>query len=166
MSFKSQIQDRMQRLQEIGAALPEKIQEAQTIAAEWAVKVASDATPPNADSEISGTKTRSGSLKARWAEDSQTESERRGDDYVVALANNAHYAGYVNDGHRVDKHFVPGLMLNPDSGMLEKVPPEMGGIIVGTKTTYVPGLYMKEKAAEEYEKQLAAQLGRMLDDVK
>jgi hypothetical protein len=58
------------------------------------------------------------------------------------------YASYVNDGHRVDKHFVPGLIVN--GGLLERVDEDVGGIVVGTKTQYVKGLYMKEKAIGKY----------------
>jgi hypothetical protein len=33
---------------------------------------------------------------------------------------------------------------------LERVDPNVGGIIVGTKTARVPGLFMKEKAIGKY----------------
>jgi hypothetical protein len=49
----------------------------------------------------------------------------------------------------MDKHFVPGLMV--DAGMLQKAPAGVStGLVVGTRTTYVPGLYMKEKAIGKY----------------
>ena len=46
------------------------------------------------------------------------------------LNNNMQYASYVNDGHRVDKHFVPGLIIN--GNLLERSPDGSGGLIVGT----------------------------------
>jgi hypothetical protein len=48
----------------------------------------------------------------------------------------------------MDRHFVPGLVINGD--YIEKSADGKGGLIVGTKTTYVKGLYMKEKAIGKY----------------
>ncbi|MFR2781274.1 MAG: hypothetical protein ACLTBL_09905 [Clostridium sp.] len=64
------------------------------------------------------------------------------------LNNHMQYASYVNDGHRVDKHFVPGLIKN--GSLLERSPDGSGGLMVGTKTTYVKGKYMKQKAIGKY----------------
>lgn len=61
------------------------------------------------------------------------------------------YASYVNDGHRLDKHFVPGLIIN--NGKLERLDGEWAGvmgIMVGTKTSYVKGKYMRQKAIGRY----------------
>lgn len=66
------------------------------------------------------------------------------------LNNDKQYASFVNDGHRMDRHFVPGLVINPGSGLLEFNPDGTGGIVVGTRTAYVPGLFMVDKAVEEY----------------
>ena len=62
------------------------------------------------------------------------------------------YASYVNDGHRMDKHFVPGLYLNETSGLLEYDPGKRSevGMMVGTKTKYVEGLHMTDAATETY----------------
>jgi hypothetical protein len=49
----------------------------------------------------------------------------------------------------MDKHFVPGLIIN--GGMLERAADgDDGGIMVGTKTSYVKGLYITNKARKEY----------------
>lgn len=76
---------------------------------------------------------------------------------MTALANNQEYASYVNDGHRLDKHFVPGLYVDGD-GLLSRDPGRPGGMMVGTRTSYVPGLYMKEKAGERYRETVEAEL--------
>ena len=47
---------------------------------------------------------------------------------------------YVNDGHRMDKHYVPGLYVD-DDGLLSYDPAGDVGMMVGTKTKYVDGLY-------------------------
>ena len=58
------------------------------------------------------------------------------------LNNHMQYASYVNDGHRVDKHFVPGLIKN--GSLLERSPDGSGGLMVGTKTTYVKEIHEAE----------------------
>lgn len=112
-----------------------------------AVRVATENTPPNG-AWISGTNTRSGNMAQHWETDSQTVPVMVGNSAKTVLANNMQYASYVNDGHRMDKHFVPGLIKNGD--MLERVDPSVGGIMVGTKTKYVEGLHMKQKAIGKY----------------
>lgn len=77
---------------------------------------------------------------------------------MTVLANDKEYASYVNDGHRMDRHFVPGLYINPSSGLLEYDPSAKVGIVVGTKTSYVPGIHMVDAAIEEYRKTLKSEL--------
>ena len=114
-----------------------------------AVEKAAELTPPTMD-DLKGTNTQTGALKQRWAADSVTKPQKKGNDYETILANNMEYASYVNDGHRMDRHFVPGLVINEEAGMLEYNPDKEGGVVVGTKTAYVEGLFMTEKAIEEY----------------
>lgn len=131
-----------------------EVAEAATIEA---VRVAAENTPPNGTS-IAGTNTRSGQMAEHWELDSQTKPVMTGSSAQTVLANNKQYASYVNDGHRVDKHYVPGLINN--GGLLERVDPDAGGIMVGTKTTYVPGLYIKEKAIGKYRSVVRKELDR------
>ena len=97
-------------------------------------------------------------MAQHWATDSQTSPVFTGGSVRTALANNMQYSSYVNDGHRMDKHFVPGLIIA--GGMLQEEPDGEGGIMVGTKTTYVPGLYMKEKAVGKYRSVVRTELGK------
>lgn len=160
MAFGDNLQRRLDILRKRGADIPEIIRRTQTSAAEQAVETATELTPPNNASGIRGTSAISGETQAHWAADSQTDSVQQGNTYYAVLANNMQWVSYLNDGHRMDKHFVPGLMLNPYSGLLEKVDPKIGGIMVGTKTAYVPGLYMRERALEIYQDTLQ----RLLSD--
>lgn len=141
----------------------EKIAEEATWAA---INAAAEATPPVGD--VRGTKTRSGELKAHWATDSITKPEKRGREFVTSLLNNVQYASYVNDGHRMDRHFVPGLYINPFSGELEYDAERKDevGIMVGTKTQYVPGLFMAEKGEEAYKKAVDAGIDRLMEIIK
>lgn len=112
-----------------------------------AIDTAVSKTPPNEYSN-NGTGTITGTLKSAWSRDSIIEAKKNGDGkYITTLCNKEYYASFVNDGHIMDKHFVPGLIINPYTGLLEKMPAGMdGGIVVGTKTKYVVGKYMKENA--------------------
>lgn len=156
-SFGSQIRKRMEELRKAGEDVPKIMAEVAEAATIEAVRVAAENTPPNGTS-IAGTNTRSGQMAEHWELDSQTKPVMTGSSAQTVLANNKQYASYVNDGHRVDKHYVPGLINN--GGLLERVDPDAGGIMVGTKTTYVPGLYIKEKAIGKYRSVVRKELDR------
>ena len=134
------------------------------LATECAIEAAMDKTPPTGD--VRGTNTRTGELKAHWATDSITDPKKRGRELVTELINTVQYASYVNDGHRMDRHFVPGLYINPFSGLLEYDESKRGevGIMVGTKTEYVPGLFMAEAGDEAYNRAVK-NLSKKLEDI-
>ena len=147
-SFGSQMRKRLNELRKAGEDVPRIMAEVAEGATIEAVRIATENTPPNGGAAISGTNTRSGQMAQHWQTDSQTSPTMAGGSAKTILANNMQYASYVNDGHRMDKHYVPGLIKN--GNLLEKADPAAGGITVGTKTTYVKGLYMKEKAIGRY----------------
>ena len=157
-SFGSTIRKRLEALAKAGKDIQRVCDEVNTGAAIEAVRVATEHTPPNG-AKLAGTGTRTGQMAGHWALDSQTQSVNG----VAVLANNMQYASYVNDGHRMDKHFVPGLIINGD--LIEKVPAEFGGLVVGTKTTYVKGLYMKEAAIRKWRKVVRTELDRRVREV-
>ena len=108
-----------------------------------------DETPMGRD-DLRGTNTRTGHMKQNWSMASKTAPVWRGNEAVTELNNNKEYASYVNDGHRMHRHFVPGLYI--DNGMLNYDPSADVGIVVGTKTAYVPGVHMVDKAKETYQR--------------
>lgn len=122
-----------------------------------AVEKAAELTPPT-QNDLRGTNTRSGEAKQHWATDSRVSPQVSGSTYTTLLANGKDYMSYVNDGHRMDRHFVPGLYVNPDSGMLEYDPSKNVGIVVGTKTPYVPGLHMTDEAIQVWKETLEKEL--------
>lgn len=152
--------ERMEALKWAQAQVPDILAEIAQTATLRAVKKAAELTPPTGG-DLSGTNTRTGELKQHWESDSQTTPVRQGSDWVTLLANDKEYASYVDEGHRMDRHFVPGLYINPESGLLEYDPKmaaqKTGGLVVGTQTAYVPGLHMVDAAKEEYHR--AAQEG-------
>ncbi len=156
-SFGSQIRKRLEELRKAGQDVPKIMAEVAEGATIEAVRVATENTPPN-DGTIAGTNMRSGDMAQHWAADSQTVPIITGSSVRTTLGNNMQYASYVNDGHRVDKHFVPGLIKN--GSLLERSPDGTGGIMVGTKTTYVKGKYMKQKAVGRYRKVVRTELDK------
>lgn len=170
MSYTVNLQKRIQQLKKIAAdELPDILYETAKQAAMAAVEAAAAATPPKEGtgrgSGYSGTNTLTGELKAHWAADSVTEPQVSGGKYTAFLANSLEYASYVNDGHRMDRHFVPGLYVNPYSKLLEYDPSAETGLVVGTKTLYVPGEFMTDKGREAYEKTVLHELDRRITEV-
>lgn len=104
-------------------------------------------------------------MAQHWETDSETRPVYSGGAVRTYLANNMQYASYVNDGHRMDRHFVPGLVINETSGLLEKSPDGSGGIMVGTKTSYVKGKYMRQKAEGRYRQVVKSELGKRVREV-
>lgn len=164
MSYTVSLQQRIQQLKRIRADIPRILDEVAQNATIRAVEAAADATPPKAGRGQSGTNTLTGELKAHWATDSETTPKRQGNEHVTTLANNVEYASYVNDGHRMDKHFVPGLYINPGTGTLEYDPSADVGIVVGTKTLYVNGEFMVDKGIEAYRRTVLAELDRRIQE--
>lgn len=162
-------QERIDQLRDAEARLPGTLASIAKGATQRAVEKATELTPPTLD-DLSGTNTRSGEMKQHWASDSKVNPVHRGDTYVTELNNDKQYASYVNDGHRMDRHFVPGLVINPYSGKLEMVSEgyrdalgvnHLPGIVVGTKTQYVKGLFMEEAAHEEYHRVVRAEFPKL-----
>lgn len=156
---------RIRQLRAAQKKLPDRLKAASRNATLRAVEVAADLTPPTED-DLRGTNTRSGEMKQHWATDSVTDPSVSGDQYTTILANNKEYSSYVNDGHRMDRHFVPGLVINEKSGMLEYNPDGKGGIIVGTKTKYVPGIHMVDEAKKAFQDTLKEELHDLGDLLK
>lgn len=163
-SFGSQTRKRFAELHRLGQNVPKIMAEVAEGATIAAVERATELTPPNGGAAISGTGTRSGEMAQHWSTDSKTKPIMTGGSARTTLANNVQYASYVNDGHRMDQHFVPGLTVK--DGMLQWLPEgdlsedDGGGITVGTKTKYVKGKYMKQAAIGRYRKLVETELGK------
>jgi hypothetical protein len=151
------LKKRLEALRKAGADVPAicaAVARGATIAA---VNVTVNATPPNG-AEIKGVNTRSGNMARHWVADSITTPKKVGHHYQTALKNNMQYASYVNDGHRMDKHFTVHVAI--EGGDLVGKPDGTGGLVVGTKTSYIPGLYMKEKGMTEYSRVVRFELDK------
>lgn len=165
MSFTVNLQQRLQQLKKLQTDLRGIMEEVSRNATIDAIAAAQDATPPKAGRGVGapGENTLTGDLKDHWEKDSITEpmggALSGGASYTTVLGNNLEYASYVNDGHRMDRHFVPGLYIDPITKHLVYDEEKRDvGIMVGTKTRYVKGEFMAEKGKEAYEKSVLAQL--------
>ena len=173
MSFTVALQARIQQLKKAQADIPNILHDVAKDATMRAVEATADATPPKANTGRGahiGTNTVTGELKAHWDTDSKKEpmggALSGGSTYVTVLANDLQYASYVNDGHRMDRHFVPGLYINEESGLLEYDPGNRNvGITVGTKTKYVKGEFMVDKGIAAYEKTVLTELDRRIEEL-
>lgn len=147
-SFGAQMRKRLEQLKKAGADVPRIIAEVNEGATIRAVEAATQATPPNGGAAIKGVNARTGQLARHWTTDSVTRPTWSGRNCDCFLRNNQHYALYVNNGHRMDRHFTVHVAL--EGGQLNGKPAGDGGLMVGTKTHYIKGLYMKEKGVGKW----------------
>lgn len=165
MSHTVSLQQRIQQLKKVQADLPNVLYKTAKAATMQAVEAAMDATPPKkGTNSLKGAHTRTGDLKQSWAKDSVMEPEIRGKQFATQLASILEYASYVDQGHRMDKHFVPGLYVD-ENGQLNYDPSAKTGLVVGTKTKYVKGEFMVDKAREAYEKACLTELDKKIQEL-
>lgn len=163
MALGDALQKRVEELAKRQPVIQRRFREIAEGATLRAVEEATERTPPNTfeDGELRGVHTITGELAQHWSTDSQTVPLQAGtSQFATTLANDKDYASYVNDGHRMDKHFVPGLYVD-ESGVLSMDPARDIGLVVGTKTKYVPGLYMKEAGIEKYKEVTEEELRKL-----
>lgn len=151
-TFGASIQKRLDELRKAQADVPRiinKVAEAATIAA---VDKATEKTPPTGGAAIAGVNARTGDLAQHWTLDSVTRPVHG----KTELNNKMQYASYVDQGHRMDRHFTSHLAI--EGGMLVGKPAGDGGLMVGVKTDYVPGRYMVDEAKKKYRSEVRKML--------
>ena len=153
MSFTVSLQKRIQQLKKINADVPKVMCKVAEGATMRAVETAKAATPPKEGTgrgPYIGKNMITGDLQGSWDEYSKTTPVIRGNTVVTELNNNMPYASYVDQGHRLERHFVPGLYIDKN-GLLARRTDGKKGLVVGTKTKFVKGEFMVDKAKAEYE---------------
>lgn len=154
--FGAAIQKRLDELRKAHADMPKIIDRAAEAATIAAVDKATEKTPPNGGAAIAGVNARTGDLAQHWTLDSVTRPVNG----KTELVNRMQYASYVDQGHRVDRHFTSHLAV--EGGQLVGKPAGDGGLMVGVKTTYVPGIYMVDAAKKTYRSKVYAVLRKEL----
>ena len=163
MSYQVSLQRRLQELKKAQQALTTTLIKVSKEATKRAVEAAVEATPPNKKTgRVPGPNMVTGELAEHWATDSVVEPLVTGGKYETFLNNDKEYASYVDQGHRLNKHFVPGLYID-ENGQLARDLTAKVGLVVGTKTKYVKGEFMVDKAKEAYEKAVLAQLDEEIE---
>lgn len=128
-------------------------------------------TPPH-EGEERGKNTVTGNMARHWDSSFRVTLA----DIKVTLYNNVQYASYVENGHRMKKHFVPWLYIDGTGTIARHQPaasnkrnkalswlfniffkrkkPDPGeplfGLVVGTKTKYVKPEHIVEKAKKRF----------------
>ncbi len=156
------------KLQQLQADLPRILQRTAKLATMKAVEVAAEATPPKAGTGRGGyigKNMLTGELSAAWNKDSIKEPIKVGNSYITILGNNQSYASFVDNGHVLNKHFVPGLYIDKAKGVLarETDPEKKVGLVVGTKTRWVKGEFMAEKGKRAYQKAIESLLRKEIE---
>lgn len=143
MSISETIKKRAERYRKMQADFHDVVQSA----ADDCKRVAMEHTPHKGDA---GTGLTTGDLASHWSTRVKWHNDK---EFTVYLANTMQYASFVNDGHRMVRHFVPWLIID-NSGHLRKMNKEPGepltGIFVGTKTKYVEPVPMIKPAVDEF----------------
>lgn len=166
MALGDALQKRMEELAKRQPMIEKRLAAIAEGATVEAVKEAVIHTPPDAteEGELRGVHSSTGELAEHWDTDSRTVPDLSGGQFSTTLANDKEYASYVNDGHDVDKHFVPGLYVD-DEGVLSYDPARDVGLVVGTKTKKIPGLYMKEAGIDKYKEVAEKELRTLAGEV-
>ena len=165
MALGDALQKRMEELAKRQSMIDRRLAAIAEGATLRAVEEAQDHTPTNTyrEGELRGTHTIAAGMAQHWSTDSRTVPVHAGNTYTTTLANNQKYASYVNDGHHLDRHFVPGLYID-ENGLLSRNLDGSGGMVVGTVTRYVSGLYMKEAGVDKYRDVLEKELRALTEE--
>lgn len=109
---------------------------------------AKECTPPH-EGEERGRNTVTGNMARHW----DSSFDIRNGNINVTLYNNVQYASYVENGHKMDKHFVPWLYIDGTNTIARHQPAPgepLFGLVVGTKTKYVKPEHIVDKAKSRF----------------
>lgn len=152
------------------------------------VAKAKERTPPH-EGEERGKNTVTGNMARHW--DSSYEILEDGS-IKIELFNNVQYASYVENGHKMDKHFVPWLYIDGSGTIARHQPAESNkrskalswlfniffkqkrpdpgeplfGLVVGTKTTHVEPEHIVEQAKQRFFESYSIMRNDMVNNVK
>jgi hypothetical protein len=113
---------------------------------------AKEHTPHPGDGKRRGFNVITGELSAHW--EARFIAADPGSSYLgnVTLTNDMDYASYVQNGHRLTRHFVPWLYVDGMGTISYETnhAQPMFGMVVGTKTKYIKGVDMVGPAIKAF----------------
>lgn len=113
------------------------------------LKAVRASTPHAGDGRPRGVNMISNSLFNSWHANYSAHGSKLG---FLELSNARPYAKYVQEGHRVTRHFVPWLYIG-GNGLINRETNHSGrlfGLTVGVPETYVPGIDMTGPAVQTF----------------
>ena len=142
------IQTYIKALEKKKEVIRQAVIDAQREATKAAVAEAVQRTAPN-DGIPRGVNMTTGNMARHWASDSKTEPAVSGNTYTTELNCDVEYASYVNNGHWLHRHFVPGLYI--EGGLINRTTaPGVGLVVAKGGTKWVEGRFMETDAIERY----------------
>jgi hypothetical protein len=149
MPIKSNMKEFKAQLEKVTSQLKNETRKNVKLACYEMVAEAKRCTPPH-EGEERGKNTVTGNMARHWDSSFNIQNDTN---IKVRLFNNVQYASYVESGHKMTKHFVPWLYIDGTNTIArhQPVPGEpLFGLVVGTKTKYVPPEHIVEKAKKRF----------------
>lgn len=133
-------------------------------ACETMLEVVREHTPHDGDGKRRGFNVITNSLQSAWHAEFQPSQEPN-EIGVVRLENDKSYARYVQNGHKVAKHFVPWLYKDGTGTLSYETNHNqpLFGLVVGTKTPYVKPVDMVGPANDAFSRVFVASTKKLLN---
>lgn len=132
-------------------ALSKGVERNARIACEAMEQAAKDHTPHSGDGKKRGFNVINDSLQESWVAEYKP-SQNKKEVGSVSLTNDKHYAIYVQNGHKMTKHFVPWLYKDGMGTLSYETnhAQPLFGLVVGNKTPFVKGVDMVGPAVDAF----------------
>lgn len=132
-------------------ALKKGIEKNARVACEAMEQAAKDHTPHSGDGKKRGFNVINDSLQESWVAEYKP-SQNKQEVGSVSLTNDKHYAIYVQNGHKMTKHFVPWLYKDGMGTISYETnhSQPLFGLVVGNKTPFVKGVDMVGPAVDAF----------------
>lgn len=132
-------------------ALRKGIEKNARIACEAMEQAAKDHTPHSGDGKKRGFNVINDSLQESWMAEYKP-SQKKKEVGSVSLTNDKPYAIYVQNGHKMKKHFVPWLYKDGMGTLSYETNQSqpLFGLVVGNKTPFVKGVDMVGPAVDVF----------------
>lgn len=154
------IEEYIPHLEKLKGELRKRVMDAQQTATQAAVNMARQRTAPN-DGIPRGENMVTGNMNDHWESDSKVIPVDRGDSFATELNCKVSYASYVNHGHWLYRHFVPGLYIDGNQLISRTYKPGIGLIVAKGGKKWVQGRFMEDAAIKEYRDVLQAELRKV-----